>query len=296
MQVHFKLIMQDHLIIHFLKVGDGDCTVIELPDNKLMMIDIKNGRIGDVPDSNYINPIDYLQSHFPDNFIHRYIQTHPDMDHMDGFADLVQKYEIVNFWDTENEKEISDFQNFREKDWDAYKNASKGKELYFTRTTTPIAHETGVYEYDIFPISPTAQILSEAKASENWNKLSYVIFLKYHNFSLLLGGDVTSDVWENIYQWSQSNSTISSILSQITIFKASHHGRDSGYCGNDMLNLMIPQQIITDYSPLVKESANKKYEYFRDKNDETIEIQNIDSNNIIIDYNKNINKFNVKYS
>ena len=32
------------LKIHFLNVGNGDCTIIELPDDSLMMVDIMNGR------------------------------------------------------------------------------------------------------------------------------------------------------------------------------------------------------------------------------------------------------------
>src|SRR2546427_6511887 len=48
------------------------------------------------------NPIDYLKARFPGQSIFRYIQTHPDMDHMAGlYRVLVEEgIEIVNFWDT----------------------------------------------------------------------------------------------------------------------------------------------------------------------------------------------------
>ncbi len=32
------------LVIHFLNVGHGDCTFIELPSKRLMMIDINNSK------------------------------------------------------------------------------------------------------------------------------------------------------------------------------------------------------------------------------------------------------------
>ena len=33
----------NRLKIHFLNVGNGDCTIIELPDGNLMMSDVFNG-------------------------------------------------------------------------------------------------------------------------------------------------------------------------------------------------------------------------------------------------------------
>jgi len=32
------------LVLHFLNVGHGDCTFIELPSGRLMMIDINNSK------------------------------------------------------------------------------------------------------------------------------------------------------------------------------------------------------------------------------------------------------------
>src|SRR5437879_3225494 len=47
------------------------------------------------------NPIDYLKARFPRRAIFRYIQTHPDMDHMAGIHRLLEEgIEVVNLWDT----------------------------------------------------------------------------------------------------------------------------------------------------------------------------------------------------
>ena len=49
------------------------------------------------------SPIDYLNAWFPGRSIFRYIQTHPDMDHMAGIHRLTEeRIEIVNFWDTKH--------------------------------------------------------------------------------------------------------------------------------------------------------------------------------------------------
>lgn len=49
------------LRVHFLNVGNGDCTVVELPDSKIMMVDVCNARI--IPReavSEFTNPLQYL--------------------------------------------------------------------------------------------------------------------------------------------------------------------------------------------------------------------------------------------
>ena len=53
-----------------------------------------------------VNPVTYRKSHGISS-IFRYIQTHPDMDHMDGIRALFDKFAPINFWDTNNRKVIS---------------------------------------------------------------------------------------------------------------------------------------------------------------------------------------------
>jgi hypothetical protein len=47
----------DKMELHFLKVGNGDCTIIKLPNGNLMMVDICNGR-GEDP--KLTDPVDYV--------------------------------------------------------------------------------------------------------------------------------------------------------------------------------------------------------------------------------------------
>lgn len=76
--------------IHFLDVGQGDCTVIELPDGKVAMID--GGDTSDVTAKavlRYLNAlkiktIDYL------------IVTHPDSDHCGSLKKVLQQKDVLN--------------------------------------------------------------------------------------------------------------------------------------------------------------------------------------------------------
>ena len=56
-------------------------------------------------------------------FRSRFILTHPDMDHLDGFDELMNTYGILNFWDSGVRKDKGDFRqcpNYKEADWDRY--------------------------------------------------------------------------------------------------------------------------------------------------------------------------------
>lgn len=52
-----------------------------------------------------VNPISYMKDHEISS-IFRYVQTHPDMDHMDGIEALFDEFSPTNFWDTDNTKEM----------------------------------------------------------------------------------------------------------------------------------------------------------------------------------------------
>src|SRR4051812_42735751 len=97
---------------HFLNVGHGDCTIIEHASGRLTMIDINNSK--SLPESDedalawqagvslqafrasttrtwedyyrslLVDPFEYYQERWPGRGIFRYVQTHPDMDHMSG--------------------------------------------------------------------------------------------------------------------------------------------------------------------------------------------------------------------
>jgi len=284
---------------HFLNVGDGDCSVVELPDGRLMMVDIRNGRIDNSHNPNFTNPIHYLKNLTNNRNIYRYIQTHPDMDHMDGLSDLIQDFNIINAWDAENTKPKPDeFIVFREEDWDAYEHLdqSASRTINPLRQTDTIVADSGPYVYDIYPLSPTQEILDQANNSaSSWNQASYLTLLQYSGFKLLFGGDLTTEIWNNIVEWINKNNEASTLLSNITVFKASHHGRESGYCGKSLLFFMNPRVIITDYSVPADESANHHYDAYVQYDTQNRRIFDINQQNIFAWYNSENNNYNVEY-
>ena len=107
--------------IHFLNVEEGDCSIIEHDNGHVTMIDVCSAKqpseeiakgqqtFSDsieslkIPMGNYHqkynteNPVAYLQK-LGIQSIFRYIQTHSDMDHMDGLQYIDANFKIINFY------------------------------------------------------------------------------------------------------------------------------------------------------------------------------------------------------
>jgi competence protein ComEC len=134
---------------NFLNVGHGDCTFIGLPNGRLMMIDVNNSkslpeadkqalaaakgmtirefagawlRLGKSSWQQYyesllVDPYDYYKDNFSSTPIFRYLQTHPDMDHMSGLCRFFWQAAVplLNFWDTPHDKQFAepDFEHSR---------------------------------------------------------------------------------------------------------------------------------------------------------------------------------------
>ncbi len=284
---------------HFLNVGDGDCTIVELPDGGLMMVDIKNGRNDMSHNSDYTNPIQYLANLTNNRTIHRYVQTHPDMDHMDGLADLTSSFSIVNVWDTGNKKpKDDDFGMYREKDWDAYRNIKQtsSRVIYPLRQTNTVVADSGPYIYDIYPLSPTQEILDHANSTtESWNESSFLTLVRYGGLKILFGGDATTEIWDEIGEWINTDDDASKLLNNITVFKTSHHGRKSGYCGESLLYWMNPKEIITDRSVDADKSANNFYDAYA-KMESDRRVWDISQNNIFATHIFDTTEYNIKHN
>ena len=271
---------------HFLNVGHGDTTIIELPDNYLMVVDFNRSNefdedtakeLSDVYEINFTelkdkkdgyykyiskyydipldDPLSYLEENIKKENIFRYVQTHPDIDHLSGFKALIENYKIVNFWDTEHKNIIkTDFINESDReDWKCYLKYRKYKKKVFYRSSKEITSTTR-YPYKIYVFHPTKDALKAGDLHENPNPnyFSYLILIDYCGFKTVLGGDVTQNYWKDLWNWLDKDKSIKELFKNICILKASHHGRKSGRCGweengiynREFLNWMDPEYAI----------------------------------------------------
>jgi competence protein ComEC len=260
----------ESLVAHFLNVGHGDCTFIELPSGRLMMIDINNSK--SLPETDMealaaskvistlefagaglrlgrrswqqhyesllVDPYVYYQDHFSGEPVFRYLQTHPDMDHMSGLHRFfwVEKVPLINFWDVPHGKERDEDSfghgRYDYRDWLTYLLlrdgcGPKGGD------GTPASHhvikntrlDSGQFWTDdgIQVFSPTPELIAGCDASGDFNDCSYVIKISYAGRSIVLPGDAEDPAWKSML------ADLGPAMLGCDILKAAHHGRDSGF-------------------------------------------------------------------
>lgn len=255
--------MMECLDIHFLNVGHGDCTIVVFPSGNLTMIDINNSMalsdddelelaaqkgitlesfrkaaFGKVSWEEYyksllVDPTEYFQEKFEGKGLFRYIQTHPDMDHMSGLCRFFweEKINVLNFWDSQNTKafEESKFNKSRYNwnDWLTYCLMRKGRvqEGNAHKVIHNLQGNTGDHwsSDGITVLSPTQKLVDTCNDDEAWNDVSYVLRIDYGGRAIILAGDAEES------SWGQIESTYDSSDLKCDILKAAHHGRLSGY-------------------------------------------------------------------
>lgn len=239
--------------IHFLNVDEGDCSIIQHDNGSVTMIDICCGNIQEKiqPFTTYVqmstfsakgnfnqkayptNPVEYLKRKGIKS-IFRYIQSHPDMDHMDGLKRLNDSIRIVNFWDTANTKQQDFDQNgksgrYLKEDWECYQSLRKSKDgpkalFYYDGSTNKYYAEDdkGKLTDDYLRIlAPTPGLLEASEKAKDWNDSSYVILYSIQGRKILFCGDAEMGTINHLTQKHLSE------IADIDVLIAPHHGRDS---------------------------------------------------------------------
>ncbi len=251
--------------IHFLNVGEGDCTIIHFPSRKrkkdgkekyerIMMVDICHNE----DHEEYEDIVEYYKSNFANDDgtykpIFRFVCTHPHQDHICGLAKLFNDsgIKIYNFWDLDHCFEPDDFNGHptHEDDWDAYLKLrgdnSPATVLKLTRET-----KMGLYWSDdedrITILSPSKELIKSAHHKDDGTKrdtveideMSYALMIKVNDRKVILAGDGRkSPVWNDIYD---------NCLKEITdcaVLKAGHHGQEASF-HEEALKAMNPSVIV----------------------------------------------------
>jgi competence protein ComEC len=274
------------LTLHFLNVGKGHCSIIDFPSGRLTLIDIDDSRsfteedLDDMAEMLGIkssfarykslygsktarqlvekaytielsDPIGYLQAQFPTRDVFRFILTHPDMDHLSGICRLDHDIGIVNIWDTDNNKTISDDSwagsPYDKDDWDAYQRLRQSTAN--PKCIRPTRGDSHQYwnEDGIEIFSPSPDLIKLANEEDEFNHSSYVLRVSYAGRKVFLGGDASKEALDDVLKSVGKNGMKADIL------LAPHHGSRS--CFNmGAVEAISPKLIIvsvavgTDYA------------------------------------------------
>ena len=136
-----------------------------------------------------VNPISYMNDRGISS-IFRYVQTHPDMDHMDGIEALFHEFSPTNFWDTGNTKEMQasswEGSPYRASDWKFYKHLRDTDPDEDPRRLTLYSGARGPFYNQgrdgagggdgLHVLAPTKELVAAAnEADEDYNRCSYVV-------------------------------------------------------------------------------------------------------------------------
>lgn len=300
-------------VLHFLDVGEGDCSIIQHPSDRVTMIDVCNARkepkyenalaeflsgLGSPPPTSresalgtghtnflaelvptpttrkFENPISYMNRRNITS-VFRYIQSHPEMDHMDGIKDVFEEFRPSNFWDIHNKCEkIHGFGNrYRREDWDFYKQLRAG--VGINRLVLTSGDKGGMYNLGdnhdgLYVLSPTPALSAKAIADDDYNDASYVILYCTVAGRILFCGDSHDATWEHIL------SNHRALVKDVEVLIAPHHGRDSGR-DRRFLDVIRPKLSLLGRAP----SQHLMYDAWSNRNLEYLTAHS--AGNIIVD-------------
>jgi beta-lactamase superfamily II metal-dependent hydrolase len=239
---------------HFLNVGKGNCTILEFPSGRVAMVDIDDSQVTD--EDSLTDPVEYYGAHFREKDLFRFVLTHPDVDHMSGLDDLARTVSIHNFWDTDNKKDMSDedwdSSPYSKDDWNRYQELRKSKDdprclrLYQNATA-----DCCWVQDNIRILSPTSRLVELANDSEEYNHLSYVLRVEHAGIVILLGGDATTEAWDEIYK------TCGGKALAADIFLAPHHGSPNNV-NEEVFENIHPDYVIVS----VARGVGYDYDYY----------------------------------
>jgi beta-lactamase superfamily II metal-dependent hydrolase len=172
----------------------------------------------------------------------------------------MENLNVQNVWISENNFENTDLDKKKCPDWKKYKELREGNDTKPKTLSVLEGNSASFYSEDSIKIlSPTEELIKLAEEKNNKNIMSTVLLIEHRGHKIVLGGDAEKDTWDYILE------NYSDEIKDISILKASHHGRESGY-HQEALKQMNPKYTIVSVGEKPEQDASNKYKnYTRDK-------------------------------
>lgn len=179
--------------VHYIDVGQGDSTFIELSDGKSMLIDAGNPGDDEIIEE-YIDDLGY-------DYIDYVIATHPHSDHIGGMAEILDNFDIGKMYMPSQVHTSKTFENLVD--------TIKDEEIKLHRAEQgKVILQDGMLKAEI--LSP------ENKQYDNLNNSSVVVKLIYGESEFLFMGDAEKEIESKILK--------SGYDVEADVLKVGHHG------------------------------------------------------------------------
>lgn len=218
---------EGELRLHFVDVGQGDCTIVEFPEGEVLIVDAGDG--------SFVNEnalVRYLKGLSPSRVT--MLATHADLDHYGGFSRLIDVWKPSAFYlpalgaDTKEYGEL------------LAKLEKEGCETKVLSRYGVIEGSGGAYLVCLSPYS---------REETDENDASTVLYLEYGGVRAVLSGDISDKREKRLAAeyaidgtlFDKGNFTVR--LDGIDLLKVAHHGSDSSTCG-EWLSLLSPKTAV----------------------------------------------------
>ena len=209
---------EGELRVHFIDVGQGDATLIELPDGKTMLIDGGNG--DDNANKSLLRHINALDIEKIDYLV----LTHADNDHFGGLIELLKQKRVERAFlpitTIEEEKSLpySRFLTELGKEDCTVEKANVFASLVLSKQTN----------YTLAFLYPYTSMTDGAVEQPVGNDASVVVWLEYKNISFLFTGDATKETESSLIASQEKGlyALYGVDIRKTKILKVAHHGSD----------------------------------------------------------------------
>lgn len=203
----------------FLNIGQGDSTLIFLPQGGKMLVDCG-------PDRTILRKLNqYLP--FYDRQIDYLLVTHPDLDHYGGCIDVLRRYDVKNIFINGAKKEKDP--NFLS--WENYLEKEEAEVFIVER---PIAYILSGARLKFF--SPDPEFINE-KTGDNDKSLVFKFF--YNTTTIFFTADMEEKIEKELIKKYCEDSVENCLEFKSDYLKVGHHGSDSS-SGQEFLTAVNP--------------------------------------------------------
>lgn len=201
---------QDEMRVHFLSVGEGDCTIVEFPEGDALVVDGGNGSF-----QNTEHLVRYLKGLGSPRLT--LIATHTDCDHAAGLSELFDMFEVDKLYLPVGGSELGHYMRL-------LRNAKEaGVETEPLTRYRTISRPSGAYAACISPRSTDGE-------TESDNDASTVLYIGYRGVNFLLAADITSARERLLMREYALDESIFDCgdcrvrLDEVDVLRVSHHG------------------------------------------------------------------------
>lgn len=198
----------------FIDVGQGDSTLVMLPDGKVMLIDAGEASASravlDALEAADVDGIDYL------------VATHPHADHVGGMEAVLDAYDVGEVWMPDAPDTTETYEGFL----DAVD--AEGCPVEEAVAGAEIVGDDAGYSVDV--LAPADDI-----DSDDMNRYSSIVRVTYGDTSLLLTGDADAD------------EVVKAGPGHVDVLKASHHGSETG-TNTKVMDETTPGYVVMSYA------------------------------------------------